>query len=268
MNRKFHWPKITYLATAALALWYFVVVRALDHKTAALDEPLRKVWKEFQTSAPGAGDPRDLKQAQLDFRALEQVIATLQNATVTLKARVTLEADIQTRIRDSFQLVDYQNERQNRIRALSSAAKEKQVTLDPPALAFPEYTMDRNEPSLLWAQLALGTHVLNSAVQSKISTVKLLSYTEPETWGSSTNESGLWTKVPMRIALVGSMPALHSFLHSLPRRGDELKPAGLPETSADKPAVFVEQILLRKTAPERPDEVAAELRLCGFVWRP
>jgi hypothetical protein len=67
--------------------------------------------------------------------------------------------------------------------------------------------------------------------------------------------------------MVGPMNALMRFLVSLPLRPPELKAVGL-EALTNKPALFVGRILLRKHAPDRPNDVHLEMTLSGMVSAP
>jgi hypothetical protein len=74
-------------------------------------------------------------------------------------------------------------------------------------------------------------------------------------------------EIPVRIEFTGPAAAVANFLQSLPRRADEMKAAELPEALPQKPAMLLDRVILRKQAPERPDEVFASLRVVGFVFR-
>jgi len=39
----------------------------------------------------------------------------------------------------------------------------------------------------------------------------------------------------------------------------------LPEAPPDKPPIFLERILIKRQAPEKPDEIRVWLRAIGFV---
>jgi hypothetical protein len=53
----------------------------------------------------------------------------------------------------------------------------------------------------------------------------------------------------------------------LPLRADEIRAAGLPEAPADKPALFVDRLIIQKQSPDKADEVHVWLRAVGFVLR-
>jgi len=61
------------------------------------------------------------------------------------------------------------------------------------------------------------------------------------------------------------MDSISRFLVSLPLLPAELPSAGLGPGLTNKPALFIDQVLLRKYAPERPHDAQLELTVCGFV---
>ena len=69
----------------------------------------------------------------------------------------------------------------------------------------------------------------------------------------------------MRIELVGSAESATRFLKGLPLRGSQLKETGLSGAVTNKPVFFVDRLLVRKHAPDRPGDVQLEARVCSFV---
>ena len=49
--------------------------------------------------------------------------------------------------------------------------------------------------------------------------------------------------------------------------GDEIKAAGLPEAPTNKPALFIDRLVMRKQSPQKTDEVRVSLRAVGFVFQ-
>ncbi|MDW8309892.1 MAG: hypothetical protein RMK20_11020, partial [Verrucomicrobiales bacterium] len=82
-----------------------------------------------------------------------------------------------------------------------------------------------------------------------------------------TNGPATLAELPVQLELSGPAPNLARFLETLPQRGEELRAAGQTNVPADKPALFIERLVLRKQTPERRDEVRATLRAVGFVLR-
>ncbi len=74
------------------------------------------------------------------------------------------------------------------------------------------------------------------------------------------------SEIPFQIKLTGSADSVTRLLQLLPLRGDELKAAGLAQP-ADKTALFIDRLMLKKQSPEKPDELRLWLRAVGFVLR-
>lgn len=73
-------------------------------------------------------------------------------------------------------------------------------------------------------------------------------------------------ELPLQIELSGPTASVTRFLQTLPLRADEIKAAGLPESTTNKPALFIDRLVLRKQSPEKPDEVHLSLRAVGFLF--
>ena len=56
-------------------------------------------------------------------------------------------------------------------------------------------------------------------------------------------------------------------VHAGKMRGEELRSTGLVEAPPDKPALFIDRVVIKKQSPEKPDEVRVWMRLVGFVLR-
>jgi hypothetical protein len=174
---------------------------------------------------------------------------------------------VRERLRLPFQLVDYENERgrqQNQLRQL--AAKQK-VTLAPAVFdGFPAHTFAVSQPALLWAELALVESLLTTAVQCQVGTIHALQVPAAPTDQSSGPGGPAPVEIPLQLELTGPAPAVARFLQCLPLRADELKAAGLPAGSTNKPALYVDRLMLRKQAPEKPEEIRATVRVVGFIF--
>ena len=71
----------------------------------------------------------------------------------------------------------------------------------------------------------------------------------------------------MRIELTGAIANVARFLQTLPLRADEIQASGLPAAPTNKPALFIDRLVLRKQSPDKPDEVRVSLRAVGFVFQ-
>jgi hypothetical protein len=71
----------------------------------------------------------------------------------------------------------------------------------------------------------------------------------------------------LQAEFTGPVSSVGKVLQSLPLRGEELRGAGLVEAPPDKPALFIDRLVIKKQSPEKPDEVRVWMRLVGFVLR-
>lgn len=255
-------------AVLCLALYYFLIFRPLSQRADALDEPLDRVWQELVDFSMGSSAVRnlDLDQIRKTQKILQASLAATAKVRETISARVQLEPEIRARMSEPFFLIDFQNERQKRIEQLIDLAKAQKVTLDAAALAgFPEYKAETRDPSVLWAQLSIVDQVLTVAINSKVNQVKNLNLLPIQPESNAKDEDAYWREIPLRIELVAPMSSAANFLFAMPLRAEEIKTAGLPESGTNKPALFLERVLLRKQTPEKADEINLDVVISGFV---
>ncbi len=74
-------------------------------------------------------------------------------------------------------------------------------------------------------------------------------------------------ELPLQVEFTSSAVSAARLLQCLPLRADEIRAAGLVEAPADKPALFIDRLILQKQSPDKPDEVHVWLRAVGFVLR-
>jgi hypothetical protein len=150
---------------------------------------------------------------------------------------------------------------------LARLAKQENVVLEPAVLAgFPEPSADLKEPALLWAELAFLDSLLTTAIHAKVTTIHFMAAQVPLTNAHFAINGRSLAELPMQIELTGAFSNVAQFLQTLPLRADEIKAAGLPAAPTNKPALFIDRLVLRKQAPEKPDEVRVSLRAVGFVF--
>jgi hypothetical protein len=182
-----------------------------------------------------------------------------------------LEENLRAKLNAPFLLVDYENEvsRLNGTNGtLTRLAKQQGVGLETNLFAgFPQQTVDVKEPALLWAELAFLDTLLTTAINAKVTTIHSVAAPLPLTNAPPTNGVRSLAELPVHIELTGSIPIVARFLQTLPLRAGEVKAAGLPEASTNKSVLFIDRLVLRKQAPDKPDEVRASLRVVGFVFR-
>lgn len=251
----------------AVYLFGFVPI---NRKAGSLAAPLDQSWRRL---AAALGQTNALK---LDFESITNQLKTTRAALATFEVarqqarqRVELDAALRTQLGEPFLLVDYQYEAGRRMDALARLAKQESVVLEPAVFAgFPEQSADMPEPALLWAELAFLESLLTTAINAKVATVHFIAAQMPLTnapAASNGSHGRSLAELPLQIELTGAITNVARFLQTLPLRADEIKAAGLPAAPTNKPALFLDRLVLRKQSPDKPDEVRLSLRAVGFV---
>ncbi len=151
---------------------------------------------------------------------------------------------------------------------MSNLAKQQQAAVEPAVFAgFPEHTADVKQPALLWAALSLTDSLLRTALQCKVTAIHSLEVPPVLTNAPPTNGTERLAEIPLQVEFTASAASAAQLLQCLPLRADEIRAAGLPEAPADKPALFVDRLIMQKQSPDKPDEVHVWLRAVGFVLR-
>ena len=260
-------PSGSFLLALALVAYYLLVYIPLSKRAELLDRPLVSAWARL-----AATNHANRATAGLNLDNAAQRLKDLQGSTTGLEAlerlvrqRLELIPEVRNRMAEPFQLIDFQNERLRRIEQLAALAHDKGVAIEAGVTGgLPEYIADMPQPGLLWPRLDVATQVLLSAIHAKVTTIKLMTQIPTSNHRTATDNAIFLHELPMRVEMSGPMASISRFLASLPLRGDELKATGL-EALTNKPALFIDQILLRKEAPDKPQDVALELTLCSFV---
>ena len=257
------------LAALVLAAGYLFVVLPLARRVDQLNEPLNAAWRKLSASLGQTNN------VTIDFTTLTNQLDVTSEAMTALEiarkkaaARTALGEAVLERMRAPFQLVVYEEERGKQQDDLFRLATQNQVALAPAVFdGFPAHTADVRQPSLLWAELALVQDLLTMAIHCKVTGIQSLSV--PIVFTNAPPPSGVRsiTEIPIRMDLIGEAPKVASFLQSLPLRGEELSAAGLPAVATNKPALYLDRLVLRREVPEKPDEVHASLRIVGYVFR-
>jgi hypothetical protein len=257
------------LLGAGLAAVYLFVFAPLSREAESLDQPLEQAWRKL------AATLGQTNAVRLDFVAItnqlaetRQAIAVLETARKQAQRRVDPGEPVRARMSETFQLVEYDNEVGRRMGDLARLAKQQKVVIEPAVFAgFPEQTAEVTEPTLLWAELAFIDCLLTSAINCQVATIHSLSAPLLLTNPPPANGVRTLAELPVQLELTGPAPSVARFLQSLPLRGEELKAAGLPDAPTNKPALFVDRLVLRKQSPDKRDEVRLSLRAVGFVFR-
>lgn len=256
------------LACGLGAVYLFVFV-PIDRKAGNLDAPLEKSWRQL---AAALGQTNALKldfvSITNQFNATRAALTTFEIARKQARARVELDAALREQISAPFLLVDYQYEAGRRMDALARLAKQEGVVLEPAVLVgFPEQSADMKEPALLWAELAFLDSLLTTAINAKVAAIHFIAAQMPLMNAPVANNGRSLAELPMQIELTGAIANVARFLQTLPLRADEIQAAGLPAAPTNKPALFIDRLVLRKQSPDKPDEVRVSLRAVGFVFQ-
>jgi hypothetical protein len=257
------------LAGLVLAVYYFTVLLPLSRRSEKLDEPVQKAWQRLsilldQTNAPAI----DFLHITNQLTETRQALLILENATQQATARLQPGPALRAKMHADFALVEYENERSRQLDELSTLAKQQQAVVAPGVFAgFPEHTAEVKQPALLWAALSLTEGLLRTALQCKVIAIHSLEVPPVLTNAPPTDGIERLVEIPLQVEFTGSATSAAKLIQCLPLRADEIRAAGLPEAPADKPALFVDRLIIQKQSPDKPDEVRVWLRAVGFVLR-
>jgi len=234
-----------------------------------LSEPLDNTWRKLAAALNQTNNLSiDFVGITNQLEATRQAFAALAQARQRALSRADFGEALRERLEAPFQLVDYDSERGYQQDYFRKLAAQSKVAIAPAVFeGFPVHTADLQQPELLWAELAMIENLLTMAIRSKVTTVSALSAPTPFTNSPSPGLAWSLSEISVRLECTAPAEAIAKLLESLPRRADEMKAADLPEALPQKPAMFLDRVILRKLTPEKPDEVQASLRVVGFVFR-
>jgi hypothetical protein len=250
-----------------LAAYYLLVFLPLS-KRAEDSAQLNKSWREL-TASVGRTNAMALDFGHIHGQLEEtrHALAALAKAESKTVARLQASADLRAQISSPFRLVDYQNEVSRHTDEVSREAALHKIQVSPVVYdGLPQHRVDITEPALLWAALRMAEDVMDTALACRVKAIYYLDMPITFTNMLST-ETSKWAEMSLTIEFVSSAPAAAKFLQSLPLRAEEIKQAGLPETSPEKSVVFIDRLLVKRQTPEESDEVRVWLRAAGFVMR-
>ncbi len=264
---RLRFSEATALLTLLLALVFVLGFEPVARRASLMDQPLRHAWEAFartnQSSLATAGVPEDRLPARLE--AIQATATELDDLRRLAFQRIELTPEVADRIQAPFQLIDFDNERLRIADELAALGKAKKVPIQPAALGgLPRYPSE-SAPAFLWPRLHIAQQALLTAAHCEVAGILELSQLPPVTHRSPMDGRRLYEELRMRLEVAGAAEPLGRFLTSLPLRGEELKATGLAEILTNKPALFVSQLLMRKAAPDRPNDARLELVISGFV---
>ncbi|PWU18424.1 MAG: hypothetical protein C5B50_09105 [Verrucomicrobia bacterium] len=256
------------LAGMGLAAYYLLVFLPIERRAEGLDAPLRQARKQLSMSMHQTNGGFDFARLTNQLAETRCALDQLDNARQKVATRLEPGAVVRARMSSPFHYVEYENERSKLMESLGKMAKQQGVSLEPEVFAgFPEYTADMEQPSFLWAALALADNFVTCALQAKVSALHWLETPVALTNNPANEPPGHWTEIPLQVEFTASALNATRLIQSLPLRSDEIRAAGLPEAPPDKLPLFIERLVIRKQSPDKPDEVRVWLRLVGFVSR-
>jgi hypothetical protein len=256
-----------------LAAGFFLGFQPRARKAQSLDAPLGAAWKRLATQlGESNATTLDFDGIQARLAQTRQAWQVLETAKRQAAERVEPGPQLRDRLRAPFQLVDFQNAAERQIADLERRAREKGVTLAPAVAAgFPAHMADVQQPELLWAELAFVTDLLTLALDAQVSTIQSLSLPLALTNPPPSGKLPGLVEIPVQLELTGPLPAVARFLAALPRRAGDTNAGAAPNPPSDlptnKPALFIDRLMVRKQSPEKPDDVRLTLRAAGFVFR-
>ena len=257
------------LLALCVGLYYAMIYQPLSRSVSDLDQPLTQVWTDLvRTVPPSAGVGSDY-YGDLDAAlvAVRKTAAQLEEVRRVADARIEPDAVTRARMRQPFQLFEFQNERITRLEELNRLATQANVVLDPRvSQGFPEYLAEQAYPELLWPQLQLAYVLVASAIHTGVSTVTAV-HLAPVQWPARSGEEWL-AELAAEVELSGSASAMLALLEMLPLRAAEIRERNLPEMPAYKPVVFIRGLVIRKEGREHPDRVRLELTASTLVRVP
>jgi hypothetical protein len=255
------------VAGLVLAVYYFAVLLPLSHRSEKLDEPVQKAWQRLsilldQTNTPAIDFPHITNQ----LTETRQALLILDNAKQHATARLQLGAALRARIQSGFVFDVYEQERSSRVEDLANLAKQEKVAIEPNVFEnYPLYTADVRQPNLLWAALSLTDSLLRTAVRCKVTAI--LALDTPPVLNNAPPANERLAEIPVQLEFTGFATNAERLLQCLPLRADEIRAAGLPEATADKPLLFIDRLVVQKQSADKLDEVHVWLRAVGFVLR-
>lgn len=278
--------RLVVLGTIGLAIAYLAVLRPLARRAVEEDIPLRDLRETLGRATLEAGLPRNTTFVALSNRlvALQAASEAFATAERESRPRITHPPEVRSRLEEPFQLVEFLNESQRRLEELATLAQAGRVSLTPGLpRGFPRYQPELARPELLWVQLATVNRLARTAIRAGVREVSEISVeplpvVEPAEFGPSASPNGpsaspsssttnAWAILRVHITTVGSVDALGRMLLALTLTPEELKPTGLPEELAGRPALFIDHLLLRRNQLEAAEQAQLELVVSTVVPR-
>jgi hypothetical protein len=269
LNNLFRFQYALVAACALVTLLFLWVYRPLARNAARLDQSLNDTWKRLVDlnlrNKIRLG--MDLETVSQNLMVAEKSLSSLKRASQNVRNQLEFDETIRERMRQPFQLLDYEQRRFQIIDLLARLAASNKVALDPAAVTgLPQYfyAPDDDRPQLLWAQLAVASRLLALAITNKVGAIRSLRMLPSRAHASPDSSEILFEEYPVHIVLGGSMESVLNLLLGLPSRSPPSPSVGPPLPPS--PALFLDRVIL-KSAPGNANEVTLDAIICGFLNR-
>lgn len=252
-------------AISCLILAYFLFVyRPLNARTKEKESLLRQTWSRIETihrkqQAPDRSDFNHIS------RSLKRLAPNMKSVKQTLLSRIEIDSFYRDK-NIEFQLVDYQSHRQEVIESLDKFAQTRQSRIPPSVFeGFPAYHSDLSHPNYLWIELSLTQHLLQSMIYADIESISKLSVQRQRTPLPNPDLPPPLIPVISEIQFACDSRSLFRLLLMLPLRAEEIQKELNIAYPANKPSLYVDQILIQKNSPEKPAHVSVWMKIVGFI---
>ena len=263
--------RLALLAAVGLAIGYVALLRPLAQRVAAGETPLLELREELARATLESGLPRGTS-----FQALAEHLAALRAGTAALvaaerEARHRLEhpPEVVLRLSEPFQFVEFLNESQRRLEELGALAGASKVKLTPGLpRGFPQYQYDLAHPEWLWVQLAMVNRVVRTAIVAGVSEVVAVAVEPLSHFDVVDNPSpGPWAVLRLHLTVTGEVNALGRLLVALALTPEELSNLDFPDELTGRPALFLDQILVRRDQLEAAERAQLDLVVSTVIAR-
>ncbi len=261
-----HLQKTLLLICLVLGIYTFAIYLPLNSWVKSFDKPIEQNWKVLNKKFPLSISQHgiDISPLEKNIKDYDEIEARLEALKITIEKQTTFSQQVMEKLKQPFQLVEYQNERQLRQEELQAAASTNLVTIYPGVLAnYPEYYSEMKNPELLWAYLSMVQNSLLSAINCHITSINSLMIKPVKSIALDDKTNALPTELNFKITVSGNSQSVLKFITLLPAKySPEVKDAFI---KMDKPELYIDRILIKKDGIEDTDNVMADLRICGFV---
>lgn len=261
----FRFQYVLALASLVVTALYFALYRPWSDRADALDRTLQSTWTRLLdlNLKNHAQLGMDTNTVSDNLRLAEKGVNAAQKSSQQVRERIQFSPEVRDKLRQTFQLLDYEQERLLRIDQLRSLAATKKARLEPAVTdGFPEYTQAKDNPALLYLQLALVHRILTNALASGAGAIQSINLLPPKMHAVGDNSRILFEEFPARVQLTGPTESILTFLSSLSGKiGDATNGVG---SAPPKPSLFIDRLIL-KSATNQPNDLSLEAVISGFL---